>query len=315
MRRLLAELLEKRPPRRAVVGARVDQDAVHVEDHGFSHMAPALPPFRAGAPSAGAQLPASAEPYAWPAQISDRESREAVERRQQLEGLAGDTSVVARLPARRFLRGHRAPEHDLAVARAHQHVAEPRYLVGGHVGEHRRGRFVVLVLEPCEALGAAGDRPELGPLPLPGRGPALLARVLRARLEQEAHGAARDGHLEVAGLLVAALVEREGDPGVVGSLNRAARVLGHVGESLMAAGESTDMGQEIAAYRLELGADARLDRLHAGLEAVDVEDLEVSRGETGERHAGASSGIRRVRIEGGDRPTGALEIETREGGR
>src|SRR5262249_60638639 len=79
--------------------------------------------------------------------------------------------------------------------------------------------------------------------------------------------------------------------------------------------DASHVGKEVAADRFELGPDARPDSLHAGREAVDVEDLEVGGSETGERHAGASSGIPRVRIEGEDRPTDALEVEAAQVGR
>src|SRR6266542_3394556 len=188
--------------------------------------APALPPFCAGAPSAGAQRHWSAESFGSLYTLLRRlESFETVQRGQQLEGLAGGAGVVARLPARRFLRRHRASQHDLTMARAHQLVTAPRHLVGGHVGEDGRGRFVVLVLEPGEAFGTTEDGRELGTLPLPRGGPALLARVLRARLEEKTHGAAGHGDLEVAVLLVAALVESKGDPGVVGRVHRAPGML------------------------------------------------------------------------------------------
>src|SRR6266542_5249356 len=252
--------------------------------------APALPPFCAGAPPAGAQRHWRAESFGSVCTPLRRlESFETVQRGQELEGLAGGAGVVARLPARRFLRRHRASQHDLTIARAHQLVTEPRHLVGGHVGEDGRGRFVVLVLEPGEALGATEDGRELGTLALPRGGPALLARVLRARLEEKTHGAARHGDLEVAVPLVAALVEGESDPGVVGRVHRAPGMLRHVGEGLVA-GDAPDIGQEIAAHGLELGSDARLDRFHAGLEAVDLEDFEVGGGEAGERHAGPPQG-------------------------
>src|SRR6185369_246058 len=98
----------------------------------------------------------------------------------------------------------------------------------------------VLVLEPAQALGPAEDRNELAGVPFPGRDPALLLRVLGARLEDEAHPDARHG------------------------------------------------GEQLASHRFELGTDAALDRFHAGLEAGDIEHLEVGRREAAERHAGAS---------------------------
>src|SRR5215510_8515272 len=222
-----------------------------------------------------------------------RRSREAVERREELEGLASGAGVVTGLPAGGFLGGHRAAQHDLAVARAHELVAETRHLVRGEIGEDRGGRLVVLVLEPGESLGAPEDGGELRSLPLPGGDPAFLARVLGARLEEETHGSPRHRDLEVAVLLVAALVEGKGDPGVVGRVDGAPGVLGHMGEGLVAR-DASHVGEEVAPNRFELGPDARPDGLHAGREAVDVEDLEVGGSETGERHAGASSGIPRV---------------------
>ena len=123
----------------------------------------------------------------------------------------------------------------------------------------------------------------------PAGGPALLVGVLGAGLEEEAHGAAGDGDLEVAVLLVAALVVGEGHPGIVGRIDRAASVPGHVGEGLRAA-DPRHVGQEVAPGRLQLGADPRLDGLHAGLEAGNVEDLEVGGREAGE-HAGPPGSV------------------------
>src|SRR6266853_1163551 len=111
--------------------------------------------------------------------------------------------------------------------------------------------------------------------------------VLGAGLEEKADPAAGDRDLEVAVLLVAALVEGEGHPGVVGWVHGAPRVAGHVGEGLGPA-HAGHVGEELAADRLELGADAGLDRVHAGLEPRDLEYLEVGRGEPGEGHAGPS---------------------------
>ena len=37
MRRLLTDLLEESPPGRAMMGAGIDENAVHVEDDGVSH--------------------------------------------------------------------------------------------------------------------------------------------------------------------------------------------------------------------------------------------------------------------------------------
>src|SRR5262249_58907871 len=91
---------------------------------------------------------------------------------------------------------------------------------------------------------------------------------------------------DVAMLLGAALVESEGDPGIVGRVDGAPRVLGHVREGLIAC-DAAHVGEEVAPDRLELWSDARPDRLHARREAVDVEDLEVGGSEAGERHAGA----------------------------
>src|SRR5262249_60626685 len=91
--------------------------------------------------------------------------------------------------------------------------------------------------------------------------------------------------LEGVVLLVAAVVEGEGGPGVVGWIDGAPRVLGHVREGLVA-GDAPHVGEEVAPDRLELGSDARPDRLHARRETVDVEDLEVGGREAGVRHAG-----------------------------
>src|SRR5207249_7418475 len=104
-----------------------------------------------------------------------------------------------------------------------------RHFIGRQVGEDRRRLLVVLVLEPGETLGPAQDRDELGGVAFPAGGPALLVGVLGAGLEEEAHGAAGDGDLEVAVLLVAALVVGVGHPGIVGRIDRAAPVPGYVG--------------------------------------------------------------------------------------
>jgi hypothetical protein len=107
--------------------------------------------------------------------------------------------------------------------------------------------------------------------------------VLGAGLEEKSHAAARDGHLEVAVLLVAALVEREGHPRVLGRVHRSSRVLGDMREG-RATADARHVGQQLLAHRLELGPDAGLDGVHAGRESLDVEDLEVGRAKTGKGH-------------------------------
>src|SRR2546425_3321616 len=245
-------------------------------------------------------------------------SFEPVERRQELEGLARGARIVTRLPARRLLRGYRAAEHERAVPGARELVPRARVVLGRELAQDGGRPLVVLVLEPGEALGAPQHGRQLGTLPLPGRRPAPLLRMLGPRLEEKAHDVARDRHLEVAVLLVAALVEGEGDPGVARRIDGAPGVPGDVGEGRVT-GDARDVGQKIASDRLELGADPRLDGVHAGLEAVDVEDLEVGRGEAGEGHARVLLRVRRSRIgrvgiEGKDRSPDPFELEAREVG-
>src|SRR6185503_7980382 len=93
-------------------------------------------------------------------------------------------------------------------------------------------------------------------------------------------------HLEVAVLLVAARVGPERHPGVVGRIDGAPRVLGHVREG-GAPGRPAHGGHQAVADRLQLGADAALDLLHAGTEALDVEHPEVGVVEGGSGHRGS----------------------------
>src|SRR5207249_206081 len=132
-------------------------------------------------------------------------------------------------------------------------------------------RLVVLVLEPRELLHPPQNRSELTRVLLPRRGPVLLVGVLRPDLEEEAHAVPRDRDLEVAVLLVAALVRREGDPRVVGRIHGAPRVLRDVRERV-AAGRARERGREALAECLQLRTDPALDRAHARLEALHVED-------------------------------------------
>src|SRR6266545_1936467 len=88
-------------------------------------------------------------------------SCEPVQGSQDLKRLVSGTGIVARLPTRRLLRGYRAAQHELAVARARELVAQPRDLFGCEVAQRRRRLLVVLVLEPREPLGAPQHRRQL----------------------------------------------------------------------------------------------------------------------------------------------------------
>src|SRR5439155_11465372 len=132
--------------------------------------------------------------------------RETVQRREEMKRLPRRPRVVPGRPPRGLLGGDGASQDELAVPRARQLLGQPRHFIGRHVGEDGRRFLVVLVLEPGETIGPAQDRDELGGVAFPAGGPALLVGVLGAGLEEEAHGAAGDGDLEVAVLLVAALV-------------------------------------------------------------------------------------------------------------
>src|SRR3989442_3296717 len=210
-------------------------------------------------------------------------SAQAVQRSQRAEGLQRGVTVLRFRPVSGIGGGQRPAEHELAARRAHQLVGELRQRLGRQLAQRGGRVVVVLVLEPGQAFHAAQDRRELRRVALPGRRPLLLGGVLGTDLEEEPHAVAGYGDLEVRVLLVAAPVRGERHPGIVGGIHRTPRVLGDVGERLLAR-RALDARRQALAQRLELGADPAPDLAHARLEALHVEDLEVGGREGGRRH-------------------------------
>src|SRR3989441_13196549 len=116
-----------------------------------------------------------------------RESVQAVEGSEAAERFQGGGAVLGLGPARGFLGGEHAAEHELTVAGADDVIGESRQVVGGEIAEGRGRRLVVLVLEPGQSLDPAEHGSEVWRALLPRRSPALLVGVLGTDLEEEAH--------------------------------------------------------------------------------------------------------------------------------
>ena len=269
----VAQLVEQRPPRVPMVRPAVDQHPVHIEDRAvitgrrrvsadWGSAGAILGPRNGELEELDVSADCGVRGHSGPPHMESLKTDEV--RSPHFSGTAARAGGRSRARRARSRAASTCAASSAATARPRtnwpsrvRRSSSPRRATAsaGRSVRMAAGASSCSFLNQREALGPAEHRHELARVALPGGDPALLLRVLGAGLEEEAHPAARDRHLEVAVLLVAALVEREGHPGVVGRVHGPPRVLGHVGEG-RAAADARHVGQELPAHRLELGADA-----------------------------------------------------------